>query len=1058
MRIGVRIASGFVAMMLLTLAVAGVGWLGLRDYSRRVAASSAAQSLVRDIDRLRYVTDQVVRGAAPDLASIASLQVEAAVGGLKPYQFDRIDRSNIERLRASLLLYQTIMRSFESNQGIKNRLVAERKAVADQLVEVARQVSDLQAARFDTAISQLKNNAIDLKTTADILEIGLQFENALSGVHDQTARFVADPDPDQRRALLLQLDTMDVSIADIALRLPSETVLQPLRRATAGYRMMISAPGPVDAGKLQVQADIVESEGSSLYAGFSTGIIDAVGNLDDARDLAATAAAGRQIAQQIIVFSQQAAMAERDFLRVGSEAAAGRVRQATQRMQVLVKILAGDVPDADVHKVLSTLRSRITEYDADFDTIVDAQRVQPALLGQVLTSMDDMLRSADLISENQLRRMAEGHEEANGLIYGGTLLALMISMTFSYLIACSIIRPIGRIVAVMRRLASGERVAEIPGGERHDELRDVADAVKVFRDNMVAMDRLTQKLDRARLQQLADVSFEGIVIHHGGTILNVNEALCAMLGRPREHLIDHYMTEFVVGCDSGWLERSHHLEPSETITGEVELLDAAGSPIPTEFHARRIDYSGRAATAVAVRDLTARRQAEAKLVHLARHDPLTKLANRLLLSERLTQAVATASRVQGGLAVLCLDLDRFKAVNDQFGHAAGDDLLIQVSQRLASLMQPGDTVARMGGDEFAILITAADPARSGADLSRSIIESLSSPFTIMRKQVVVGASVGVALHPANGEDGLALLRSADIAMYRAKAEGRNAFRFYDAEMDQRLQVRHALEHDLRRAIQDNELELHYQPLTCCVSGEISGFEALARWNHPEHGTISPKDFILMAEETGQIDQLGSWALRTACAEAATWSSKAQIAVNLSPIQFRQHDLPQQIAETLARTGLSPDRLEIEVTEGVLIDDPDRALRLLSEIKRLGVRISLDDFGTGYSSLNYLQRFPFDKIKIDRSFITNLGESRESIAIVRAIIALGHSLKLTVIAEGVETRQQHEILRLEKCNQLQGYLFGRPMPRQALAALAAVRLPREDGRVLRADRLDPVPVS
>ncbi len=1058
MRIGVRIAGGFVAMMLLTLVVAGVGWLGLRDYSRRVAASSAAQSLVQDIDRLHVATDQVVRGAAPDLASLAVLQVKTAIAGLRPYHFDRIDRSNIGRLRGNLALYETIMRSFDSNQAIKNRLVAERKAVADQLVEVARQVSDLQAARFETAISQLKDNAIDLKTSADILEIGLQFENALSGVHDQTASFVADRDPRHRSALLLKLDAMDVSIADIALRLPSEKVLEPLREAAASYRSMIASPDPMDTGKLVAQAGIVESDGNSLYAGFGTGIINAVGNLDDARDLAATAAAGRQIAQQIIVFSQQAAMAERDFLRVGSEAAAGRVRQATERMQVFVKTLAGDVPDTDVHKVLSTLRSRITEYDADFNTIVDAQRVQPALLGQVLMSMDDMLRSADRISENQLRRMAEGHVEANGLIYGGTVLALMISMTFSYLITCSIVRPIGRIVAVMRRLAGGERVAEIPGGERHDELRDVADAVEVFRDNLVAMDGLTQKLDRARLQQLADVSFEGIVIHHRGTILNVNEALCAMLRRSRDDLIDHDMTEFVVASDPGWLELDHQLDPSATISGEVELLDAAGSPIPTEFHARRIDYSGRAATAVAVRDLTARRQAEAKLVHLARHDPLTRLANRLLLSERLTQAIAAASRVQGRLAVLCLDLDRFKAVNDQFGHAAGDDLLIQVSQRLAAMMQPGDTVARMGGDEFAILVTAADPAASGADLSQRIIESLSSPFTIMGKQVVVGASVGIALHPANGEDGLALLRSADIAMYRAKAEGRNAFRFYDAEMDQRLQVRHALEHDLRRAIQREELELHYQPLTCCVSGEIRGFEALARWNHPQRGTVSPKDFILMAEETGQIDQLGSWALRTACAEAATWPSKAQIAVNLSPVQFRQQDLPQQIAETLARTGLSPDRLEIEVTEGVLIDDPDRALRLLCEIKRLGVRISLDDFGTGYSSLNYLQRFPFDKIKIDRSFITNLGNSRESIAIVRAIIALGHSLKLTVIAEGVETPQQHEILRLEKCNQLQGYLLGRPMPRQALAGLPAVRIARQDGRAPRADRLDPVATS
>lgn len=1054
MKIGVRITGGFVLVMLLTVAVAVTGWLGLRAYSNCVATSSLAQSIVRNIGHLQLKTDMFVHDGAP-AAELIALKKETAL--LFSGQFEKmVGRASVMQVRSSVARYETTMDEYSSKQSVKTGLLARRQATVDRLVDVVYQVSDLQAAEFDASIQQLKDTAIDLKTAANILQFGLQFKDAISGLHDQTEKFIARRGADDRSVVLLKLSTMEAVVSAIALRLSSDNVLVWLRQASAQYRAIMTRSGVPNVQDLSAEADALQRAGNTLFGSFSSSMADAVGSLDDAREVAAAAVAARQIAQQIILVNQQTTMAESDFLRDGGDDAADRMLVATVRMQALIDLLTSKISDPVVQKSLGYLRLQIAEGNASFQTVVATQRTQALLVSRIHTSMNDMLTYAEGLNEEQLRRMADGRAQANWLIYGGTILALLIGVTLSYLIASSIIRPLSRIVAVMRRLAGGELVQDIPGGDRRDELREVAQAVTVFRDNAVAMNGLTQKLDRARLHQLADVSFEGILIHQSGTIVSVNEALCGMLGYSKSDVINHDIAEFMAPEHLGWVEQNQNPEPEQTITGEVELLDMQGNAIPAEIHARRIDYSGKPAIAVAVRDLTARRQAEATLVDLARRDPLTKLANRLLLNERLTQAIDVASRERTGLAVLCLDLDRFKAVNDQFGHAAGDELLLQVSQRLISLLRPTDTAARLGGDEFAVIVPIADLEQLSTALCERIIKNLSLPFTIMGKQVVIGASIGVALYPADGHDGLALLRNADMAMYRAKAEGRNTFRFYESLMEEQLKVRHALENDLRQAIKQNELELHYQPLVCCLSGEVVGFEALARWNHPHLGYVSPKDFIAVAEETGQIDQLGSWALRTACAEAATWEKKLQIAVNLSPVQFRQHDLPQQIGNVLADTGLSPDRLEIEVTEGVLIDHPDQALWLLSAIKRLGVKISLDDFGTGYSSLNYLQRFPFDKIKIDRSFIEDLGQSDESISIVRAIIVLGQSLKMVVIAEGVETRQQLDLLRAEHCSQLQGYLLGRPMSRQALSELVAVPNEEDIGQTGRMDGSDRMP--
>jgi diguanylate cyclase (GGDEF)-like protein len=421
---------------------------------------------------------------------------------------------------------------------------------------------------------------------------------------------------------------------------------------------------------------------------------------------------------------------------------------------------------------------------------------------------------------------------------------------------------------------------------------------------------------------------------------------------------------------------------------------------------------------------------------MANHDALTGLPNRTLFQDRLAQAVARSKRGASTAAVLCLDLDRFKNINDISGHAVGDELLRQVAQRLAHGVRGDDTVARLSGDEFAVIQVGVAHPDGPAILADRLVKVLAQPFEIANHHIVIGTSIGIALYPGDGEDDEELLRAADTALYRAKAAGRGTFRFFEAEMDVRLQERRWLERDLRQALANEQLNLHYQPLVNCDNIKVLGFEALTRWKHPERGFISPADFIPLAEESGLIIPLGKWVLRQACRDATTWPADTIVAVNLSPVQFRQSDITREIFGVLAETGLPAHRLELEITEGVLIDDTDRVLTILSELKAAGVRLSLDDFGTGYSSLSYLQRFPFDKIKIDRSFVWEMEKDGGSMAIVRAVVALGRSLRMTVTAEGVETQRQLEMLRAEHCDQAQGFLIGKPQPYAEATALLA----------------------
>ena len=636
-------------------------------------------------------------------------------------------------------------------------------------------------------------------------------------------------------------------------------------------------------------------------------------------------------------------------------------------------------------------------------------------------------------------------------VAGSTVVALLNSarsllfwVSISAFAAFSLIGPLGltvtrgvlsrlnRITTYMSRLAQHRITDEVPSRGDRDELGDMARAVQVFKENGAELFERKMQLERVNVQldlALNNMS-HGLVMFDSNRKLIICNAryakmygLSAELRKPGTEL--NAILQYLV-------DRQTFAETPQETFSSINTI-AAGDNIRfmkslTDGRLITITHQSTADGGwVAIHeDITERQKAEAHIAHMARHDHLTDLPNRVFFREVLDKNLRSLCDGQR-FTIFCIDLDRFKSVNDSMGHSIGDKLLNLVSARLANCVKERDFVARLGGDEFAIIqANVSRPEESGA-LAGRLIERLSEPYEVDGQQLDIGASIGLAIAPTDGANADQLLKNADLAMYRAKMDGRGSYRFFEAEMDARIQARHALELELRGALAAGQLQLYYQPLVNPKTGEIRCFEALLRWVHPKFGHIPPSEFIPLAEESGLIGPLGQWVLQTACADAAKWPKQLRVSVNLSPIQFKNLNLVKVILGSLASSGLSASRLELEITESLLLEDDAKTIAMLHELRSLGARIVMDDFGTGFSSLNYLRSFPFDKIKIDRSFIKDLSSGDNSMAIVKAIIDLARALNIDVVAEGVETQDQLNRIVAEGCTEVQGNYFSVPKP-------------------------------
>ena len=557
---------------------------------------------------------------------------------------------------------------------------------------------------------------------------------------------------------------------------------------------------------------------------------------------------------------------------------------------------------------------------------------------------------------------------------------------------------------------------------------------KLLEQHRASRERLT--LEKQRLDRAVNNMTQGLLLFDAEQRLVVcNQRYIEMYGLSAE----------VVKPGSSFRDIIAHRRATGSFTGDV---DAYVALVLKDIHARNsmvVDTSdGRSihilnepltdgGWVATHEDITERRRIEERITHLAHYDALTDLPNRALFHEQLKRELPHAAPGQQ-LAVLYIDIDEFKSVNDSLGHMIGDELLKSVAVGLRACVRETDFVARLGGDEFAIVQTGVTDPVEITGLVHRVFDAIRAPFECLGHQVTTDASIGIALAPRDGTDLDRILKNADLAMYAAKAAGRRTYRFFDPAMEAEVRARRILETDLRQAITDGGFEVYYQPCLSLQDDSITGCEALLRWRHPQRGMISPADFIPIAEETGLINQLGEWVLTTACREAATWPEPIRLAVNVSPVQFKSGTLALKVIAALAASGLAADRLELEITEAVLIRDDDAALAILHQLRGIGVRIALDDFGTGYSSLSYLQRFPFDKIKIDRCFITDLASPEGSSSIVQAVVNIAADRHMTTTAEGVETEQQREALRALGCSEMQGYLFSAPKPAADVRAL------------------------
>ena len=652
---------------------------------------------------------------------------------------------------------------------------------------------------------------------------------------------------------------------------------------------------------------------------------------------------------------------------------------------------------------------------------------------------------------------------ADRLLYQGLAIVVLVSLLLFAgvwgLAEIGIRRPVGRIAAMVKRLAAGDlgtRIASpFPAGELGQLMGKLNVAAESLEHKHAAIEDLNQQLYQSQQTEARTKVFLDTVIEHipnsitvkavpdsprAATDLRlmlVNKAYEEFSGLSRAELIgksahDLYAVEaadIVVASDMEALKTS-----TAIVARDLPLTTAGkGSRVVTMKKVAIRDNNGKAQYVLTVfDDVTEQRRSQQLIAHMAHHDTLTDLPNRAAFNACFAATLEKAAANGARFTILSIDLNRFKEANDVYGHAVGDALLQEAALRLQAAAG-GSFIARIGGDEFTVIVTDGTQPHAAAAVAERLLAAFVDHFAIDGKRIQVGLSIGGAVYPADGTDAKTLMINADAALYRAKAEQRTSVLFFQPEMAIQQQERHDLQQDLRLAIDSGALSLHYQP-QFRLTGEAVGMEALARWTCPKRGMVPPCTFIPIAEEYGLIIPLGAWALREACREAASWPQPLKIAVNVSPIQFHHGDLPSLVHSILLETGLAPARLELEITEGVLINDFSRAVSILRRLKTLGVQIALDDFGKGYSSLSYLHSFAFDKIKIDKAFVSDLGQNRHSMAIVRAVIGLGHSLKIPVVAEGVETQSQRALLAQEGCDQIQGYLIGRPFPIEDYASL------------------------
>jgi diguanylate cyclase (GGDEF)-like protein len=660
--------------------------------------------------------------------------------------------------------------------------------------------------------------------------------------------------------------------------------------------------------------------------------------------------------------------------------------------------------------------------DADFQTIATH-------LSSISTHVNN--RSASVVSTILVNVTANKLWIAFGGA-AGMIISVFVAMGF----AKSLIKPIEAVTRAMGKVSSGAVDVEIRYHDRNDEIGQMVQAISTFcQTTQLHVETIAAQARRFDVA-LNNMSHGLCMFDAEGTLIVRNDRYLEIYGlspgsiEPGCTLQEHLKALGAAGVvDADY----------DTYIAELRAALAQGKNIQTgrELGGGRIVHisnrpmpgGGWIATH---EDVTERIRNEERVAYMARHDSLTGLPNRLHFRERTEEALPLLRRGED-FAILCIDLDHFKEVNDTLGHPSGDKLLKLVADRLRQNVRETDILARLGGDEFAVVQTMLQHPEEVTVLASRIIEVLSEPYEVDGQEIIIGASIGVAIAPGDGDDADQLLKNADMALYRAKADGRGMFRFFEAGMDARLQARRKLEMQLRKAVTQNEFEVYYQPIVDLKDNQVTAFEALVRWNHPERGLVMPDEFISVAEKLGLIGPIGEWVLHQACADAATWPRDIRVAVNLSPLQFRKTLVPA-VVQSLASAGLCASRLELEITESVVLQNNEATMSMLRQLHEIGVRISMDDFGTGYSSLSYLHSFPFDKIKIDRLFVSDLDENSDCAAIVRAVAGLGKTLGMKTTAEGVETREQLDWLRCEGCTEVQGYLFSRPQPARNLAIL------------------------